>query len=352
MTHSSKYKNIIMDNINNWTELVSKISQKNNSNFQKLLLRTNQSLRSFQKSNENFDMNTVLKNHFEIFSSYKLIYEQLQIESDITDIFVDIPSLDPNFNINLTFNMVGVGKWIKIHNGNASRIFFFDEEKTILSDKTLADFLNKISYVRSKYKYFDLEPIVYYKFKIMPSTNVIDYLKQFNVIAVELQRSTPLINYPRNFNQKVVLDQTMILTMCSHLSHGLSESFYTKPEDKNKEIMLKNKENLDNYLSNKIIFVNQSIYDQTKHKIYQMGGPMEQIRFEEFCSKIQIVSDCSNPRFYYLKDAEQIYASVAEREYAIIVTSNQRLCNKIDTYYSEISYKLFIGAQLTENKFS
>ncbi|XWV25345.1 hypothetical protein QJ856_gp0425 [Tupanvirus deep ocean] len=337
--------------IENWAILIEQLSKNNNNVFQKLLVKIKQFLRSYQKNDETFDLSTVRKNHVEMFNTFKLTYEQLLIEDDVTDIFVEMPSLVSSSKNSIIFNMVGVGKWIKFHGGNASRIFFFDEEKTMISDKPLADFLNKIDETRENYAYFGMAPVVYYKFKTMPSEDVVDYLKQFNVISLEFNQKTSPVNYPKIFNGKVLLDQTMMLTLCSNLSYGLSESYYRTPEDKSKEIMLKNKENLDTYLADKTILVNEHVYEQTKFKVNHMGGPSEKQRFEELCKKITIVPDAKNLRFYYLKDIELICASVAEREHATIITGNQRLCNKIDTYYQEIPYQLFHGAQLTESKF-
>ncbi|XWV26606.1 hypothetical protein QJ857_gp0460 [Tupanvirus soda lake] len=337
--------------IENWANLIDQLSKKNNNVFQKLLVRVKQFLRSYQKNDETFDLSTVIKNHTEIFNTFKLTYEQLLIEEDIIDIFVEMPSLAPSSKNNIIFNMIGIGKWIKFHGGNASRIFFFDEEKTMISDKPLADFLNKIDEIRENYTYFGMAPNVYYKFKTMPSEDVVDYLKKFNVTSLEFDQKTPLVNYPKSFGNNVLLDQTMMLTLCSNLSYGLSESYYRTPEDKSKEIMIKNKEKLDAFLSDKKILVNEHVYEQTKFKVNQMGGPLEKQRFEELCKKIIVVPDAKNLRFYYLKDIELICASVAERERATIITGNQRLCNKIDTYYQEIPYQLFYGAQLVESKF-
>jgi hypothetical protein len=339
-----------MTNINNWSELINLISQQSSEVFSKLLLRINQSLRTYQKSNDTFDYNIVKKNHQEIFNNFKLTYEQLLIEKDITDIFVEIPSLTTLEN-NIMFNMIGIGKWIKFHGGNASRIFFFDEEKTIISDKPLADFLNKIDDVKSKYEYFGCQPIIYYKFKTLPSNDIVEYLGKFNVISLEFGQKTDNINYPKTFDNKVLLDQTMILTLCSNLSYGFSESFYQTVKDNNKEIMMKNREDLETYINTKKIFVNEHVYEQTGYKINHMAGPHEKKRYDDLCSKITVVPDEKNPRFYYLKDVELLCASVAEREHAVIVTGNQKLGNKIDLYYREIPYKIFYGAQLTETKY-
>ena len=342
-----------MSAINNWTNLINSLSPAEstlkNYVFSKLLLKINQFLRPHQKNDEFFDLTIVKKNHVEMFNTFKLTYEQLLIENDATDIFVDMSSLSSNNNI--IFNMVGVGKWIKFHGGNASRIFFFDEEKTLISDKSMADFLNKLDDIRSQYKFFGKAPVVYYKFRSLPSIDIIEYLQKFNVITFEFSKQTPIVEQPRNFENKVLLDQTMMLTLCSDLSYGFSESFYKSPEDKSKEIMIKNRQDLETYLLNKEILVNQYAYEQTKIKVDYMGGPKEKIRFDELCKKINIVPNEKNPRFHYLKDIELLCASVAESKCAIIITGNQRLCNKIDSYYRELPYKLFFGAQLTESKY-
>jgi len=339
-----------MTNINNWTELMASLSNKTNGMFPKLLLRINQAIRSYQKSDENFDPNLVKKNHQEIFNNFKLVHDQLLIENDITDIFVEIPSIVSKNSI--VFNMIGIGKWIKFHGGNGSRIFFFDDEKTMISDKALADFLNKIEIVTKDYKYFGAEPIVYYKFRTKPPDDVIEYIKKFNVVPLEFDQKTVTVDYPKNISEKVLLDQTIMLTLCSHLSYGFSESFYQNfSKNENKEMMVKNREDLEKYLEKKTILVNQYVYQQVEYKINFMGGPTEKQRFEELCKRITIVPDDKNPRFYYLKDIEILSVSVGEREQAIIVTSNQRLANKIDMHYQEIPYKLFYGVQLSESKY-
>ena len=343
-----------MTAINNWTNLINSLSLKIDSNkkncvFAKLLLRIKQFLRPYQKNDELFDLAIVKKNHVEMFNTFKLTYEQLLIENNITDIFIDMPSLINNNNI--IFNMVSVGKWIKFHGGNAARIFFFDEEKTLISDKSMADFLNKLDDIRSQYKFFGREPVVYYKFKSLPSTDVIEYLLKFNVSVLEFDQQSPFIDLPRNFENKVLLDQTMMLTLCSDLSYGFSESFYQLAGNGNREIMVKNRQDLETYLFDKEILVNQYAYEQTKIKIDHMAGPKEKIRFDELCKKITIVADEKNLRFHYLKDIELLCASVAESKCAIIITGNQRLCNKLNSYYQELPYKLFLGAQLTESKY-
>lgn len=341
-----------MTEIDNWTKLITNVSHKavDNSIFSKLLTKINQSLRPFQKYDNNFDLTIVKSNHQELFNIYKLTYEQLLIEPDIIDIFVEMPSLKSTSNNQITFNMIGVGKWIKFYSGNSSRIYFFDEEKTMISDKTLAEFLNKIDDVKSMYTYFGRKPIIYCKFKYLPTEDVINYLKQFDIITIRLTEITKKINFDTHEN-KILLDQTMTLTLCSNLSYGLSESFYQKPDDSTKEIMVQNKLALDNFLQGKQILITESVFEQSTYKIKQMAGSSEKMRFDELKKKLTIVPDTINPRFYYLKDIELAFISVAERENAISVTSSQRLCNKLDKYYREISYKKFICAQLVEDKY-
>ncbi len=340
-----------MSEINCWSDLIKILEEKDYGVFPKLLLRINQFLNPYKKTDPNFDLNVVIKNHLEIFNMHKLTYEQLLIEKDIIDISVEIPSLSSKKN-SIILNMVGIGKWIKIHAGNASRIFFFDEEKTVISDKAIADFLNKISIIKNEYKYFGEEPVVYYKFRTLPSDDVVDHLRKFNIIAMSFSEVTDVIIRKTHFETKVMLDQTMIFTLCSNLSFGLSETYYQKPEDKDKEFMVKNKIELDSYIADKEILVNQYVYDHSKFKFDLMAGPNELKRFNELCKIITVVPDEKNPRFNYLKDIEMICVSVAERERATIVTSSQRMCNKIDTYYQEMPYKLFFGAQLVESKYA
>ena len=339
-----------MSNINNWTNLVDAVSQQSNGVFPKLQSKINQVIRSYQKSDKNFDMNTIKKNHQEIFNGLSILYEQLSIEEDITDIMVDVPSLTSNQNI--MFNMIGVGKWIKIHGGNASRIFFFDEDKTMISDKSLADFLNRIVDVRSKYLYFGTEPVVYYKFKCQPSDDVVKYLKSFNIVSLTFEQKSDKVDYPKDIGNTVILDQPMLMTLCSNLSYGLCEKYYEETTDKvTKEIMVKNREDLENYLIGKKVLVNKYAYEQSEYKINVMGGPKEKEKFENLKKNLTIVPNDNNPRFYYLKDIELNCVSVAEREHGVIVTGNHKLENKLSIYYPEIPYKIFYGAQLVGTKY-
>lgn len=339
-----------MTEIKNWEELLNKLQEHTNTPiFAKLLLKINQWIKPYYKSDKSFDLKSVEKNHIDNFNGFRTIYEQLLIEKDAIDIFSEIASLSTTQFV--VFGIVATGKWIKFHTGNASRIFFYDEEKTVLSDKALADFLNKISDIHQKYLFFGKEPIVYYKFKIMPSQDVIDYLKKFKVTAIEYDKPTPPYEIPAINNNKILMDQSMILTLCSNLSFGLSKSFFRTPEDKTSEFMMENKKSLDHYLEDKILLVNRFVYEQTLAKINKLAGDNEKKRFFELIQKITIVDDEQNPRFYFLKDMELQCVSTAEKNLAIIITSNQRLCNKIDSYYPEIKYKLFTGAQLVEAKF-
>lgn len=340
-----------MEDINNWDTLIKLITEKtNNSVFSKLLTKVQQTLRIYQKSDVSFDGSIVREDQCDVFNNYKLLYLELLIEEDAIDINHDILSLTSKNKIN--FNIIGVGKWIKLHNGNTSRIFFFDSEKTILSDKSLADFLNKVVDIKSKYKYFNHEPQIYYKFRILPCQDIIDHMLKFGVIAIEFGQKTPKNNYfQENKLNKVLLDQSMIYTLCSNLSHGFSTSFYEYAHNKSKEIMIQNLSKIEEYLADKIILIDESTYKQTRENFLNLAGPNEMERFDELCKKSTIVPDEINARFYYLKNNELINVSVAEREIAIYVTGNSRSCNKINCYYKEIPYKLFVSAQLAETKY-
>lgn len=118
-----------MLDINNWKNLINEITKRKDGAFPKLLVKINKFLATSRKKNEStFDHQTVLKNHQDVFDNFKLIYEQLLLEYDATDIYVDIPSLK-DMNNNLFFSMIGIGKWIRIHSGNVSRIFFLMKKK-------------------------------------------------------------------------------------------------------------------------------------------------------------------------------------------------------------------------------
>lgn len=337
-------------NITNWKELIDQVSQRKDGMFPKLLLRINQTIRpKLRKRGVVFDMNIVLDIHKDLFNLYRMIYEQLHIEHDIIDILTDVPSLDSSSIINI--QLLATGKWIKYHTGKASRIFFFDEEKTVLSDKALGDFLNKVYEFRSQYTYFGKHPLIYYKFDEMPSPDVLEFIRSFNVIPFPIKESTDKFKIPVEFEERVILDQSGIMTICSNQSFGLSDSSYDKIKDHSKEEMLQNKIELDKFIEGKKIVVNQHVWDQSYEKITHSGGPMEQKRFEELRNRVVIVPDTMNSRFIYLKDNEQILVSVAEKECCTIITNNQRLINKIDMYYHEMPYKLFLGAHLVEKKF-
>lgn len=335
--------------INNWNELLMAASNQQNSIFQKLILKINQFLRPHQKTNSEFDLTEIKKNHVDVFEGFKLIYEQLLIEDDVMDIITEIPSMVSKTSLN--FNLVCIGKWIKLHGGGSGRIFFFDDEKTTLSDRSIADFLNKITLVKADYKYFSREPIVYYKFKNMPSEDVVAYMSEYGVVAIKLTDKTPKFDYPTQFNDKVLLDQSMLLTLCSNLSYGLCKSFFKESSEEKSLLMVNNRIDIETYIGGKLLLVNKSVYEQTVTKLNIAGGPTEKERFNILLKNIKIVEDRSNPRFYYLKDGEIISASTVEHEHATLITGNYRLKNKLDSYYPEIPYKIFHGAQLTEAKF-
>ncbi len=110
---------------------------------------------------------------------------------------------------------------------------------------------------------------------------------------------------------------------------------------------------MDEFISGKDLFVTRDVFDQTLWKIELMAGKNEKKRFDELRGKLHIVENTTNPRFYYMKDNNELLSvSVAEKECLTLMTGNQRMCNKIDMYYPEIKYKLFIGVQLSESKYS
>ena len=277
--------------ITNWSELINAITGKEENMFPKLLLKINQFLRPHQKSDPSFNLETVKRNHVDVLENFKLIYEQLLIEDNVIDILVDIPSITTKNS--MLFSIMCVGKWIKLHGGGSGRIFFFDEEQTILSDRSIADFLNKIDNVRTNYKYFSKDPDVYYKFRKLPSSEVIDYMKKFNVIAIDLYEKTGPFDYPKIFNDKVLLDQSILITLCSNLSYGLSKSFFkdadNKTPDKTSEILVENRCQLEEFISNKKILVNKSVFEQSEIKLNTTGGVLEKKRFDVLSKKIIIV---------------------------------------------------------------
>lgn len=338
-----------MVQINHWQELIDVLSEENTEICTKLLHKIHQFLRPYQRADPDFLLNVVKKNHHDIFNTYKLIAEQLLIEDDITDVLVEVPSLKNKYQ-SLSLQMMSVSKWIKIYSGNPDRLHFYDDDKTIINDKQIADFLNKVEEIRPMYQYFGHSPLVYYKFKSFPSEDVVIYFTKFNVIPILYDHKTEDTRSMYSFDNKVLLDQTMVLTLCSNLSYGLSTSYYSLNTNIDQEMMIQNKKHLDDFLRDKELLVNQKIYDQMEEKFSYTGGKIEKERYSELKKRIRVVSDEKNPRFYQLKNTELICASVAEREHAIIVTSSQRMCKKMDLYYKEMPYKLFKGAQLVESK--
>lgn len=338
-----------MVQINHWQELIDLLTREDRQICRMLLHKITQFLRPYQRANLHFRLDIVQKNHHDIFNTYKIVAKQLLIENDITDILTEIPSLQ-NKHLSLSLHMISVGKWIKIYAGNPSRLHFYDEEKTIINDKQIADFLNKVEEIRPMYQYFGRTPIVYYKFTSLPSEDVINHFTKFNVIPILYDHKTEDTCSTCTFSNRVLLDQTMVLTLCSNLSYGLSTSYYLLNPNLNQEMMIQNKRELDDFLQDKELLVNQKIYDQMEEKFSYTGGEMEKERYLELKKRLLVVSDEKNLRFHQLKNTEMICTSVAEREKAIIVTSSQRMCKKIDLFYREMPYKLFKGAQLVESK--
>lgn len=340
-----------MTQINNWNELVAVLEGKTDVLFVELLTKVNRHINS-NRFNKNFNPTTVIKSQQSIFDTFKLIYEQLSIETDTIEIFTEITSLTTNNT--MTFLMTGVGKWIKFHGKETSNIHFIDDDKTIISDRTLADFLNKITEFQNQYTYFGKKPLVYYKFKDLPSDEILEYIKTFDVIPCVLTDVTPSLNYDKdNFESTLLLDQASVLTLCSNLSWGYSDTFYQlSQENKTKQQVIANKLEMDNLILGKRLLVNKSVYDGIVAKIDFTAGPTEKNRFENISKYLEIVEDCINPRFFKMKDSELICTSVAERECATIVTNNKHVWKKIKLFYKEIPCKLFVSVQLTETKYN
>lgn len=354
------------DSIVNWRQLTETISVNIEYHhlFKKLLSKLQQTISTCQKTDSKFNLDKVEKNQQEVFNNYKYLYHQLLIEKDITDIMIDVLQLSefriPNSkDLSIGFNMIGIGKWIKFHLGNSKKIKLIDEEKSILNNKILAQFLNKIQIIKKGYKFFGQDPKIYCKFVGLPNADVINYFASYGVTIIDMMEPTP-VTFPDIISKKIILDQSILLSMCSNLSFGLSGSFFDdefnkqpahKREGKTPEIMLQNKRDMDEYFSDKEIILNRDVYEQSLYKITHFAGPNEKIRFSEFCKRITIVPDVCNPRFYYLKNSEKTETSVAEENHAIMVTGNLKFCHKLQKYYPEIKYKHFISAPLTEDKY-
>ncbi|AEQ33466.1 DUF1308 domain-containing protein [Megavirus chiliensis] len=339
--------------INNWSDLINKLNDNNDNKgvFINLLNEINVFINSC-KFDEDFSLDQVKNQHYQKFNQWKLYFEQLMIETDITHISSKIPYISTRGEI--IINMTTPGKWIQFHTRDV-HIEFIDEEKTIINDKPLANFLNKMHELIPQYKYFGKHPLVYYKFKTMPDPDIVEYMQTFGVTAICFTDKTNIFECPNTFGEKVLLDQAVILTMCSNLSCGLSDSYYeSTKENINKDTVIASKNEIDEYLNNKQLLVCQSVYDQTKVKMEFTAGPQETIRFLELLTKITIVPDCQNDRFLKMKTKENeiICISVAEREGATIVTNNKHIYKKISLFYQEIPCKLFASVQLTETKYN
>lgn len=111
----------------------------------------------------------------------------------------------------------------------------------------------------------------------MPSEDVLNFLRSFNVIPLPYnQKKTDKIDYPREFGNKVLLDQPIMMALCSNLSYDRSDRFYQETKDNiTKEIMVKNLKDLETFLADKEILINQYAYDQSEFKVNKIGGPLE-----------------------------------------------------------------------------
>lgn len=343
--------------INNWNDLIAVVSRNADPTFSvkheiyaKLLVKINQYIKPHQKNEITADLATVKQKHADMFNTYTMIYDQILIENDIIDIFTEVKSFTDDKSI--IFSIICLGKWIKIHVGSPSRLRLIDEEKTILNDKSIADFLNKIENLRSQYKYFGITPDVYYKFKEMPAPDIIKYFDNYGVIILTVDQITPPTKIDSRFGNRIIIDQSIIISLCSDLSYGLSDSFYDSHQSKTKESLLATQSMLKQSVLDKEILVCQHVYDQVKYKIDHYGGVNEKQRFADLIPSIKVVADENNPRFHHLKDMEILTLSVAERERAMIVTSNIKLAAKINRYYREIPYQIFSSEQLSEIRYT
>lgn len=342
-----------LSDIKTWTDLLDAVDRQLSITSNKISVMTvlkeklTQLISKYAK-NKIFSKDKINDNHVDTFNMYVLLYEQILIEIDPIDIFVDINGLDSEEKI--MFHIIGPGKWIKLHCGAADRIFFYDDEQTILSDRIIADYVNKINNIRSRYKYFGTEPAIYYKFKTMPNPDIIEYLDNHHTKVLLHSDSTP-VNLIQISNDKVILDQSAVLTMCSNLSYGLSTSYFLIEKSTTSEEMVDNRIRLEKYLDGKELYIASTMYAECKYKIDKMAGDLERDRFNKIEPKLIVIPDEMNNRFYYLKDNEALITSTAEKYLLTIVTGNLRLCNKLSTYYREMKFEHFYPAQLSETKY-
>lgn len=277
----------------------------------------------------------------EVFDHYRLLMNQLLLERDAYDVDVSIS----HNSINILFNIVGHDKLIKLHAGNSNRIFFLDEDKCIISDQTIHDFVDKVTRMRE----IILLPKIYYKFSTLPPDDVIKYFEENGIIVIPMDVETPYSGIPDLIKKKVVLDQSMIITLCSNLSFGESLTFFTNFHITRDEY-IQNHKIMTEYVSTKECYVTTDTLNDVESKISLIAGPNEKARYTEIREKL-IVIDETQKEFINFKKYEISVLSLCDKIKATILTGNAKFANRIFTYHPEMSVKVFLSAQLSEMKY-
>lgn len=333
-----------MDNIQNWQTLIN-LLQNRNGIFTKLLSKIMKSIIKYRKNNYDFTLLNVDNKHIGDFMTFKYIYYQLLIETDITDIFQSIPTDDGKKSI--MFHLVGIGKRIKLFFGSTNKIIFEENDNLISIDKTISDFLSKVPLLETDL-YFGKKPITYYKFQELPNIHIIEYIESFNVIPILFDQATPSTYNLDKFESNIIIDDSIIFTLCSKESLFTSYNIRSVRNYQTINQYMESKDIFENYLNNKIILISQTDYHTVADVFDKIAGETEKILFNNLIRKIKIIPDIFNKRFKNIKHNESIILSIAENEYATVITGNKRFYKKIKNTYSEIPTKIFPTLKLTE----
>lgn len=329
----------------NWIELTDLLVD--DKLFTKLAQKVSKLLSSYQKSDKSFDLLTIKPNHMDNFTNFVLHYQQMKLETDTADILVEIPELNSALSkpTSITFNLIATGKWIKFI-GATQPIFFFDEDETVMSDKTYAEFLNKITEVRRDYLYYGCQPMVYCKFAVMPTERVVEYSKRMGVICIAMSEKTLPSNHDLHFDERIVLDQSMVITLCSDV---VQPEFNADDLDLAPDLhanLVSHYFQLQEMIENHEIYINENVNRHVIYKIENVASPSEVARYHQLAKSLTIVPDITNPRFYLLNKYEQMQVSTAEQQGAKLITENVRLGTKLANSYPEIAYHQLQGSKL------
>lgn len=279
-----------------------------------------------EDENKNFNHTGNMKS--KTYSFYKLLVEQLKIEKDAYDINI---VFNDNYCM-LDFQIVCHGKLIKLYSKNSKMISFVDEEETIINDYVISELISRmtLNYKNLINLYGKLN--VYIKFAEMPKDNIIKSLKDCNINVSLLSEPTPEIEYYKFMKTNVVLDQSIIITLCSDLSYD-------------DEIYIDNYRNLVESLKDKKLYVTLNTIDGVHKKIEIIANSSEKKRFYELKDQFIYVPDTINNKFNGSEE-EIVLISTCIKCYATLITCHKKLIKRINSSIPEINNKLFLSAQL------